>query len=56
MLLASLHVKFDFEREVRDESTTDERREIAKRDAKKWEALHAKLKAKLKAWDDENGI
>lgn len=53
VLLAITHVKIDFMREIRDENTSEERKEIAERSLKKWEKLHEEIKKQLAEQDGE---
>lgn len=40
---ACLHLKFDFQREARDNATSEERREICKKSAEAWDRLRVHL-------------
>lgn len=55
MLLASLHVAFEFEDEARNADNDADRRR-AEESAQKWRRLHDKINRQIDAWDAEHGL
>lgn len=51
LLLATTHIRFDMEDEMKNPETTETRREILKGSIQKWEALHDELKHQLDEFD-----
>lgn len=51
VLRAITSVKMDFMREIRDESTTEDRRKIAESSLAFWERLHSEIKSQLNEFD-----
>lgn len=55
MLLASIHVAFEFEDEARN-ATNDADRRRAEESEQKWRRLHDKINRQIDAWDAEHGL
>lgn len=51
VLRAITNIKIDFMREIRDESTTADRRKIAESSLAMWERLHSEIKNQLNEFD-----
>ncbi len=53
VLRAITSVKVDFMREIRNESTTEDRRKIAESSFAMWEKLYNEIKSQLNKFDEE---
>lgn len=51
LLIATTGIKFDMLDEMRDENTTESRKEVLKNSIKKWERLHDLIKDQLEQFD-----
>ena len=52
LMMATLAIRFEAEDEMRDENTTETRKEILKGTIKKWTRLHDEIKRQIDEFDE----